>query len=77
MHYAIHLNAGNDRNGNPRRAYLIYDVTGAYVGSVNEGYQGAGAIEASGLLPGGATVTVLAQVPTTPRYYNDALRSEK
>lgn len=54
MYYAIKLNAGNDRNGNPRRGWLVYDAqpTGdpehptrsELVAWVEEGYAGIGAL---------------------------------
>jgi hypothetical protein len=38
---AIKLNAGNDRNGNPRRCWLVYDApTGDLIGARDEGYDG-------------------------------------
>jgi hypothetical protein len=35
----IRLNAGNDRNGNPRRVYVVLDG-GAILKAYNEGYSG-------------------------------------
>ena len=45
--HIVHVNAGNDRNGNPRRAYIVMrDVGGTHPSrSVYiEGYEGNGAI---------------------------------
>ena len=69
MYYAIHIAAENDRNGNPQRAFLIYDEAGNHMGTANEGYNGQGAIGRSGLLPDGATIRVLARIPTTVSFY--------
>ncbi len=78
MYYAIHIAAKNDANGNPRRAVLIYDAAGNHVGTVDEGYKGvSGAIAASGLIPEGATVRVLARIPTTPMFRRDCLREAR
>lgn len=40
----IHLNAGNDSNGNPRRIYLAILSSGRILGAVDEGYSGSGAV---------------------------------
>lgn len=38
----LYLDAGNDRNGNPRRGYLLVDsTTGANVAYADEGYDGS------------------------------------
>ena len=42
----LHLNAGNDRNGNPRRLYVVME-NGRIVAVFNEGYEGHGAIPAA------------------------------
>ena len=39
----IHLNAGNDRNGNPRRIYVLLD-NGQKRGAWDEGYAGSHAV---------------------------------
>ena len=75
--YAIHVAAENDRNGNPRRAYMVYDDAGGYVGTVDEGYRGQGALGCSGLFGDTDKVIVLARVDTTPRYYRDALKDDE
>jgi hypothetical protein len=39
--FAVHLNAGNDVNGNPRRLFVVYDTeTGAIKEVIDEGYSG-------------------------------------
>jgi hypothetical protein len=39
--YAVGINAGNDRNGNPRRGWFLYDAQGGYQGFLDEGYNGS------------------------------------
>lgn len=39
-----HLDAGHDKNGNPRRLFLVFDHDGA-IAAVDEGYEGAGAMD--------------------------------
>lgn len=36
----IHLNAGHDKNGNPRRAYVLLSSDGEIVCAFEEGYEG-------------------------------------
>ena len=38
-HYQ-HLRCTNDNNGNPRRVFVFYDVTGGIVAVEDEGYRG-------------------------------------
>lgn len=40
----LHLNAGNDRNGNPRRVYVLAHPIAGYLAAVDEGYEGWGAM---------------------------------
>jgi hypothetical protein len=35
-----HLTAQNDRNGNPRRLYLVMDADGNIMDAIDEGYAG-------------------------------------
>lgn len=47
MHIAIHLNAGNDTNGNPRRLYVVYSVAereSELMAVIREGYSGVRAL---------------------------------
>ncbi|MEN9861302.1 MAG: hypothetical protein RLZZ515_1784 [Cyanobacteriota bacterium] len=53
MKLAIHLAAPNDRNGNPRRAYLILNELGCAVAFYEEGYKGCHAVP-PGLRPAAA-----------------------
>jgi len=58
----IHLIAGHDTNGNPRRGYLLIGRAGYPIGYVDEGYRGEDALADvvrnyrawSGLTDGGA-----------------------
>lgn len=44
--FAVYMNAGNDRNGNPRRGWLVLDAdTGTALDYVDEGYRGAAALD--------------------------------
>lgn len=40
----VYVNAGNDRNGNPRRGWIHYTAHGTIVRFYNEGYDGRQAI---------------------------------
>ncbi len=40
----IHVKAPNDSNGNPKRLYLVLE-NGVVMGAVNEGYDGAHALD--------------------------------
>jgi hypothetical protein len=71
MSLAIHIDAGRDKNGNPRRGWIIADDGGSFIDFVDEGYQGAGALRASAYsLVTPTTVTI--EVP--PSVYRDAYR---
>lgn len=37
---ALHFNAGNDANGNPRRVFVVVNTAGKVVEAINEGYRG-------------------------------------
>ncbi len=41
---AIKLNAGNDRNGNPRRVYVVFGSSGDVLSAIDEGYLGSEAV---------------------------------
>jgi hypothetical protein len=66
---AIHLNAGNDRNGNPRRLFLILNEKATIVRAIDEGYEGTQA-----LVPEFASVPVSQQIPTTYKEYRYLLK---
>ncbi len=68
--FAVKINAGNDRNGNPRRGWLVYTRDGVSLGFADEGYSGRQAL--TSLFP---NAVELAVVPTTPKAYKTALSS--
>lgn len=37
---AIQFDAGHDRNGNPRRCFVVFDGFGSIVDVIDEGYRG-------------------------------------
>ena len=43
----VRLNAGNDRNGNPRRVFVALNAFGGACGAWDEGYQGRGCVPES------------------------------
>jgi hypothetical protein len=80
----INLNAGNDRNGNPRRLLVIIDSAGTVIDVVDEGYQGVmGALREAGYEEIAAVQAFVPRFETTPKEYNDlrarasALRLQK
>lgn len=62
MKYAIHLDAGHDRNGNPRRTFVVFDENGTLERAIDEGYAGYGALNR---VYEHGTVAILARVNTT------------
>jgi hypothetical protein len=71
MSLAIHINAGRDRNGNPRRGWIIADDGGSFIDFVDDGYQGAGALRQSGY---GSVTQTTTSIDVTPSVYRDAYR---
>lgn len=69
--YAIKVNAGTDRNGNPRRGWLLYDAKGMYLGFVNEDYGGQKALRM--VAPNHIELAV---IPTTPAAYRQLLKDD-
>ena len=67
----IKLNAGNDRNGNPRRVYVLLSDTGSIVRAVDEGYEG---IHALNRVPGAEGLRDPVEFATTPAEYRQLLR---
>jgi hypothetical protein len=41
---AIHLDAGRDTNGNPRRIFVVFDSKAEVIDAIDEGYQGSGGV---------------------------------
>ena len=68
---AVHLNAGNDANGNPRRIFVILDDQARVLDAVEEGYEGvSGALKNAGY----EGIAVSPRFDTTPAEYK-ALKS--
>lgn len=74
---AIHLNAGNDRNGNPRRLYLIVQLKkvnknnwAEVIDAIDENYSGHGAVKQAGY----DDTPVIGRFDTTPAEYRDLLK---
>lgn len=70
MPIAIHINAGNDKNGNPKRGWIIADSEGQFIDFVDEGYAGAGALRTSAFSTAKPTPTI----DVVPTVYRDAMR---
>jgi hypothetical protein len=68
----IRLCAKNDRNGNPRRVYILLDSEGEIVRAVNEGYLGSGALD--GILDPSVNRSLIRDFSTTPAEYRRLLR---
>lgn len=73
MALAIKINAGNDRNGNPRRGWIIADDNGSFINFVDEGFSGTGALAAAGYadLPRTEAIDVI------PATYRSAYRQSQ
>jgi len=68
---AIYIKTINDKNGNPRRGWIIADHNGDFISFVDEGYQGKAALVSSGY--GNVTSTASA-LEVMPSVYNTAYR---
>jgi hypothetical protein len=70
---AIYIDAGNDKNGNPRRGWLIAASDGVITGFVDEGYAGRGALrEACGNIP-----STDEAIPVPASFYRRARKSSR
>lgn len=69
MPIAIHINAGNDRNGNPKRGWIIANDDGEFIDFVDEGFQGQGALKTSAFSTAKPTPTI----DVVPAVYRDAM----
>ncbi|HEY5606258.1 MAG TPA: hypothetical protein VIL45_07045 [Thermoplasmata archaeon] len=74
MSSIIRLDAGHDRNGNPRRCYLLLSGEGEILAVANEGYRGSGAIPDSWNLPSGHRRTIGVTLATTPAEYRELVK---
>lgn len=59
---AIHIDAGNDRNGNPKRGWIITDDRGDFIDFVDEGYGGRASLGQAGY--GDVSGTARIEVPS-------------
>jgi len=67
----IRLNAGNDKNGNPRRVFIVLDAgRGEIIKAIDEGYSGFGAVKEAGINEWWSGLTF----DTTPSEYRSLLR---
>ena len=65
----LHLNAGNDTNGNPWRIFVVYDQGGMIIDTMDEGYAGKGEIGIKF-----SKVPITWQISTTPKEYRELLK---
>lgn len=65
MPLAIYIDAGHNRNGNPRRGWIIADDDGSFAAFVDEGYEGSAALRRAGLEHVPRTTTPLQVTPAT------------
>jgi hypothetical protein len=70
MTIAIHINAGNDRNGNPKRGWIITNSEGEFIDFVDEGYAGTGSLRTSAFSQAKPTPTI----EVAPSVYRDCMR---
>lgn len=65
----LHLNAGNDRNGNPRRCYVALSDIGHVIGVADEGHVGRASVP----WPIGGDAPWDISITTTPTEYRSYL----
>jgi hypothetical protein len=70
MPIAIHINAGRDRNGNPKRGWIIANSDGEFIDFVDEGFGGTGALRTSAFSQAKPTPTI----DVVPSVYRDAMK---
>ena len=71
MKVAIRLNAGNDRNGNPRRVFVVIDPRHGVVDAIDEGYSGDAELKKR------YRITSSADFSTTPAEYRELLSMDQ
>ena len=69
---AIRLNAGNDRNGNPRRVFVILR-DGEVIATADEGYRGRAALDEAWRGQGGEDKPYYPTFPTTASAYKELI----
>ena len=71
---AVHLDAGHDRNGNPRRLYIVIDPDEGIVAAIDEGYTKRAALNSWNYNYFGHRDICIPTVVTTPAEYRALLR---
>lgn len=74
----LRLNAGNDRNGNPRRLFLVMHPESGVLAAIDEEYSGRGALNVFGKTLGeklGAVAQGSPLIATTPSEYKSLLKT--
>jgi hypothetical protein len=74
---AISINAGNTKNGNPRRGWIIANNEGEFVDFIDEGYQGLGALKLSPYANAVPTPTIMVEASVYKVAYAQAYGSIK
>lgn len=69
---AVYIDANNDRNGNPRRGWMVVDQDGNTLAFVDEDYSGRASLTRR--FPG---VPETGRIAVTPGEYRSMLRAEK
>jgi len=65
---AIYIDAGRDRNGNPKRGWIIADQDGAFTDFIDEGYEGKSSLARGGY----GNVPSTQKIEVAKSVYNDA-----
>jgi hypothetical protein len=65
--FAFGLDAGHDRNGNPRRGWMVYARDGDFVGFLDEGSRGIGVLRRT--FPN--AVELADRIPTTAAFIRE------
>lgn len=71
----LHLDAGHDVNGNPRRLYVVLDQQANVVEVIDEGYEGRGALRK--YAPKTTRGLPIVEFETTPRQYRELLKQQR
>jgi hypothetical protein len=72
MNIALHLNAGHDRNGNPRRLWVVLNADGDIAAVFDEGYNGTGE-----LIQHFPKAIIALELDITPEQYKSLLKMVK
>lgn len=66
---ALHFNAGNNVNGNPRRVFVVVNTQGAVIGAYDEGYRGEASVTKH--FPG---IAIVGRFNISVAQYNELLK---